>query len=149
MQASIDKTFFLSCDVDLPVRIKIENLDDERPKHRYAQRLETELATDEFSEARRLSGLLHTQDCEYYVTCQLFAGNGSPISLPTRTKQTSFSATVKWHEWLTLPIAYSDIPVDTVVVKYAKPYTRAVFSRRTYVAGGLSIANMSSKAGSQ
>eukprot|EP01052_Picozoa_sp_SAG31_P023862 SAG31_NODE_1993_length_6709_cov_5.744024_2_plen_185_part_00 len=114
MQASPDKAFFLSCDVGLQVRIKIENFQDERLQQRHRMMLDAELSTDEFSEARRLSELLHTDDCEYYVTCQLFAGNGFPLSLPTRTKHTSFSGSVKWHEWLTLPITYRDIPVDTV-----------------------------------
>ena len=78
--------------------------------------LHAELATDKYGEARRLSGLIHASSGhrEYYVTCQLFADNGTPISLPTQTKHTSFAKRVTWQEWVTLPIAYRDLPADAV-----------------------------------
>ena len=112
--------YFLSCDIDLNVKLKIGVLLDERkPAEQHQQsldELETEMADDEYSKARRLSSLLHVQGrYEYYVTCQLFADNGSPISLPARTKHASFSSQeVKWSEWLTLPVKYCDLPVDAV-----------------------------------
>ena len=111
---------FLSCDVDLFVKLKICMLLDERkPTDRYQPCLEllgSELAADKFSEARRLSALLHQSGrYEYYTTCQLYADDGSPISLPARTKHVSFSTSeIKWSETLTLPIKYSDLPADAV-----------------------------------
>ena len=86
-----------------------------------------ELATDKYGEARRLSGLIHASSGhrEYYVTCQLFADNGTPISLPTQTKHTSFAKRVTWQEWVTLPIAYRDLPADAVrTPPPARPPTR-------------------------
>ena len=77
--------------------------------------LHAELATDKYGEARRLSGLIHASSGhrEYYVTCQLFADNGTPISLPTQTKHTSFAKRVTWQEWVTLPLATSSAPKIT------------------------------------
>eukprot|EP01047_Picozoa_sp_COSAG01_P002245 COSAG01_NODE_58_length_30193_cov_12.302020_28_plen_469_part_00 len=116
----MSEPFFLSCDISLQVKIKIEVLLDDRPKQLHQQSLEqmdAEMADDEYSEARRLSGLLHgpsSRHKEYYVTCQIYADNGVALSLPARTKHASFAKEVRWHEWLTLPIAYRDLPVDAV-----------------------------------
>lgn len=40
------------------------------------------------------------------------AGN-KPLSLPVKSKIKSGSSKVSWNEWITLPLAYSFIPLDT------------------------------------
>ena len=140
-----DKAYFLSCDISLDVKIKISEFLDERPQQKHEQRLDllhAELATDKYGEARRLSGLLHASSGtdshrEYYVTCQLFADNGTPISLPTQTKHASFAKKVTWHEWVTLPIAYRDLPADTVA---AITVWDVVGPRKVTAVGGTTVA---------
>ena len=140
-----DRAYFLSCDIPLPVKIKISEYVDERPQQKHEQRLdllEGELATDQYGEARRLSGLLHASSGtdrhrEYYVTCQIFCDNGCPISLPTQTKHASFAKKVTWHEWITLPIAYRDLPADAVA---AITIWDVVGARKVTAVGGTTVS---------
>ena len=145
MAGAGDRAYFLSCDIELDVKIKISEYVDERPQQKHEQRLDllhAELATDQYGEARRLSGLLHANSGtdvhrEYYVTCQLFADNGTPISLPTQTKHASFAKKVTWHEWITLPIAYRDLPADAVA---AITIWDVVGTRKVTAVGGTTVS---------
>ena len=140
-----ERAYFLSCDIPLDVKIKISEYVDERPQQQHEQRLDllhAELATDQYGEARRLSGLLHASSGtdnhrEYYVTCQIFADGGTPISLPTQTKHASFSKKVTWGEWITLPIAYRDLPADAVA---AITVWDVVGPRKVTAVGGTTVS---------
>jgi phosphatidylinositol 3-kinase len=45
------------------------------------------------------------------VSAQLFA-NSKPLTVPVSTLTKSFRGSGKWNEWLTLPIKYSELPLD-------------------------------------
>lgn len=49
---------------------------------------------------------------DLYVTVQVWAGS-KPLTVPVQTAYKAFRAERKWNEWLTLPIDYSVLPINS------------------------------------
>jgi len=103
---------FVSCDIGLELKIKIESLADERPE---GMKEAAALLSATADEGKQSYAKLHCdrEVSEVYVTCQLFS-QGAPISLCEQTAFTAFSSQIRWHEWLTFHIKYKDLPLDAV-----------------------------------
>ncbi|KAI9001550.1 atypical/PIKK/PI3K protein kinase [Trametes punicea] len=51
---------------------------------------------------------------DLYVTCQLVADN-KPLTIPFRTAFKAFKKDYTWNEWITLPIRYCDLPLNSQI----------------------------------
>jgi phosphatidylinositol 3-kinase len=49
---------------------------------------------------------------DLYVTVQVWAGS-KPLTVPVQTAYKAFRTERKWNEWLTLPINYSNLPMNS------------------------------------
>ncbi|KAK0628620.1 kinase-like domain-containing protein [Bombardia bombarda] len=49
---------------------------------------------------------------DLYVTVQVWA-DSKPLTVPVQTAYKSFRSERRWNEWLTLPVAYSALPVNS------------------------------------
>eukprot|EP00163_Fabomonas_tropica_P021263 TRINITY_DN3727_c0_g1_i2.p1 TRINITY_DN3727_c0_g1~~TRINITY_DN3727_c0_g1_i2.p1 ORF type:complete len:864 (-),score=149.89 TRINITY_DN3727_c0_g1_i2:265-2856(-) len=100
--------YFVSKDIDLNVRLKIENLEGDRSRHDVLTLLETpELAFSGLYAGSPFSDL--------YVTCDLYC-YGQPVGPSSSTSYHPFAAQPRWNEWLSLPCKYRDLPLDAQLV---------------------------------
>lgn len=98
MSATERYNYVYSCDLESNLQIKIGTLEGHGL-------LESGSAGDRV--------LLPCPDV--YVTCEVYAGQ-DPITLPTQTAYKPFIQRINWNEWLTLPIAYCDVPRNAELV---------------------------------
>ncbi len=105
MEARIEPFSFASSDaLDLPVSIRIINLEgDEIPVRPSTLFQHPDL---------RHIGSNTSPHSDLYVTAQVWAGS-KPETDPCQTAYKSFKSERKWNEWLTLPIKYSSLSVNS------------------------------------
>ncbi|XP_010023534.2 phosphatidylinositol 3-kinase, root isoform [Eucalyptus grandis] len=87
--------FFLSCDINLPVTFRVENLEGALPAKHSPNSAETDHTADE-------------RQSELYVECSLYI-DGAPFGLPTRTRLESAGPPYCWNELITLSTKYRDL----------------------------------------
>ncbi|KZS92387.1 putative atypical/PIKK/PI3K protein kinase [Sistotremastrum niveocremeum HHB9708] len=103
-----DFSFARLSDLKLPLTVtfRISQLQGKREPRRYTELLE--------KPELRFSGLQSPTPSDLYVTCQLIADN-KPLTIPFRTAHKSFKADYTWNEWITLPIKYCDLPLNSQI----------------------------------
>ncbi|EMD33468.1 class 3 phosphatylinositol 3-kinase [Gelatoporia subvermispora B] len=102
-----DFTFAKLSDLKLPVTFRISQLEGTRKPHSFSEVLEKpELRFHGVQQSPEFSDL--------YVTCQLIADN-KPLTIPFRTSFKAFKKDYTWNEWITLPIRYCDLPLDSQI----------------------------------
>lgn len=94
-------SFASSSALDLPVHVRINNLDG----HQKPIPFSTLLKHPEL----RHRGSNLSPHSELFVTAQLWA-DSKPLTVPVQTSYKSFKSTRLWNEWLTLPVSYATIP---------------------------------------
>ncbi|EKM57844.1 uncharacterized protein PHACADRAFT_192977 [Phanerochaete carnosa HHB-10118-sp] len=102
-----DFTFAKLSDLKLPVTFRISQLEGFRRPHAFTELLEKpELRFHGVQQSPALSDL--------YVTCQLVADN-KPLTIPFRTSFKAFTKDYTWNEWITFPIRYCDLPLNSQI----------------------------------
>ncbi|OSC99931.1 atypical/PIKK/PI3K protein kinase [Trametes coccinea BRFM310] len=102
-----DFTFAKLSDLKMPVTFRISQLEGTRRPHPFTEVLEKpELRFHGVQQSPNFSDL--------YVTCQLVADN-KPLTIPFRTAFKAFKKDYTWNEWITLPIRYCDLPLNSQI----------------------------------
>ncbi|OCH90330.1 atypical/PIKK/PI3K protein kinase [Obba rivulosa] len=102
-----DFTFAKLSDLKLPVTFRISQLEGTRKPHSFTEVLE--------KPDLRFHGVQQSPEfSDLYVTCQLVADN-KPLTIPFRTSFKSFKKDYTWNEWITLPIRYCDLPLNSQI----------------------------------
>eukprot|EP00054_Salpingoeca_dolichothecata_P015327 m.88080 g.88080 ORF g.88080 m.88080 type:complete len:883 (-) comp21441_c0_seq1:43-2691(-) len=97
-----------SCDVLLPLSVRIDKFEGERPRKSFQ-----ELTSDPLL---RFSGLYQLHSSDLFVTCHVCA-HGHELCLPKQTSRQSMAQDLwSWQEWLTLPVKYADLYRDAEIV---------------------------------
>ncbi|KAM0944249.1 putative phosphatidylinositol 3-kinase [Dioscorea sansibarensis] len=91
--ASNEFRFFLSCDINLPVTLRIERLEGQLPQSPSPTGKDS---TD------------GSKNAELFVECTLYI-DGAPFGLPTRTRLESSGHPYCWNELVTLSAKYRDL----------------------------------------
>ncbi|TRM64867.1 kinase-like domain-containing protein [Schizophyllum amplum] len=102
-----DFTFAKLSDLNLHVTFRISNLEGIRKPHSFTEILE--------NPELRFRGIQSPTLSDLYVTCQLVANN-KPLSVPFRTSFKAFKNSYTWNEWITLPIRYCDLPLNSQII---------------------------------
>eukprot|EP00897_Mesotaenium_endlicherianum_P004521 jgi/Mesen1/4097/ME000215S03375 len=122
--------FFLSCDINLPVRFKIDSLSGDLPPpppeggpHDAVRRQAVSSgpspppgqsqSTPGPNPGDRFDAGSETLNPtpELYVECELFI-DGARFGLPMRTRQATMGKGCRWNEWVTLSVKYSDLTAN-------------------------------------
>lgn len=90
--------------MDYPVSIRIFNLEGDETPFLYSTLLDR-------PELRHVGSNASTHS-DLYVTVQVWAGS-KPLTVPVQTSYKAFKKERKWDEWLTLPIKYSTLPINS------------------------------------
>ncbi|KAI0663723.1 atypical/PIKK/PI3K protein kinase [Cubamyces menziesii] len=102
-----DFTFAKLSDLKMPVTFRISQLEGNRKPHPFTEILEKpELRFHGVQQSPNYSDL--------YVTCQLIADN-KPLTIPFRTSFKAFKKDYTWNEWITFPIRYCDLPLNSQI----------------------------------
>ncbi|KAM5544566.1 hypothetical protein V8D89_001464 [Ganoderma adspersum] len=102
-----DFTFAKLSDLKMPVTFRISQLEGIRKPHPFTEVLE--------KPELRFHGVQQAPDySDLYVTCQLVADN-KPLTIPFRTAFKAFRNQYTWNEWITLPIRYCDLPLNSQI----------------------------------
>ncbi|KAG5723857.1 Phosphatidylinositol 3-kinase catalytic subunit type 3 [Termitomyces sp. T112] len=99
-----DFTFARLSDLKLPVTLRISSLEGKRSSRTYTELLEQPELRFHGAQSSILSDL--------YITCQLVADN-KPLTIPFRTSFKAFKNNYTWNEWITFPIRYCDLPLNS------------------------------------
>ncbi|KAI0784446.1 atypical/PIKK/PI3K protein kinase [Abortiporus biennis] len=101
-----DFTFAKLSDLNFPVTFRISQLEGTRKPKPFTELLEhPEL---------RFHGVQQPGLSDLYVTCQLLADN-KPLTIPFRTSFKSFKKDYTWNEWITFPVRYCDLPLNSQI----------------------------------
>ncbi|KAG8993706.1 Phosphatidylinositol (PI) 3-kinase [Tulasnella sp. JGI-2019a] len=103
---SKDFTFAKLSDLNLPVTFRISQLEGTRKPRPYSDLLE--------NPDLRFAGVQSEGLSDLYVTCQLVADN-KPLTIPYRTAFKAFKSTYTWNEWITFPVKYCDLPLNSQI----------------------------------
>ncbi|KAI0329274.1 atypical/PIKK/PI3K protein kinase [Cubamyces sp. BRFM 1775] len=102
-----DFTFAKLSDLKMPVTFRISQLEGNRKPYPFTEILEKpELRFHGVQQSPNFSDL--------YVTCQLVADN-KPLTIPFRTSFKAFKKDYTWNEWITFPIRYCDLPLNSQI----------------------------------
>ncbi|KAK7691107.1 hypothetical protein QCA50_006210 [Cerrena zonata] len=101
-----DFTFAKLSDLKFPVTFRISQLEGTRHARPFTELLE--------KPELRFQGVQQSGFSDIYVTCQLVADN-KPLTIPFRTSFKAFKKDYIWNEWITLPIRYCDLPLNTQI----------------------------------
>ncbi|KAI0350030.1 atypical/PIKK/PI3K protein kinase [Trametes cingulata] len=102
-----DFTFAKLSELKMPVTFRISQLEGTRKPHPFTEVLE--------KPELRFHGVQQSPDfSDLYVTCQLVADN-KPLTIPFRTAFKAFKKDYTWNEWITLPIRYCDLPLNSQI----------------------------------
>ncbi|KAH9902568.1 atypical/PIKK/PI3K protein kinase [Cubamyces lactineus] len=102
-----DFTFAKLSDLKMPVTFRISQLEGNRKPYPFTEVLEKpELRFHGVQQSPSFSDL--------YVTCQLVADN-KPLTIPFRTSFKAFKKDYTWNEWITFPIRYCDLPLNSQI----------------------------------
>ncbi|KAK9352207.1 kinase-like domain-containing protein [Lipomyces doorenjongii] len=97
-------TFCLSKDINLPVQVKIDELEGLKPPVPFTTALEDPRV--------RHIGSNTSPTSDLFVTVQLFA-DCKPLTTPVLTTHKNPKTGRRWNEWLQLPLSYSQLPVSS------------------------------------
>ncbi|KAK0193584.1 atypical/PIKK/PI3K protein kinase [Armillaria mellea] len=101
-----DFTFATLSNLKMPVTFRINQLEGTRHPRSFTELLnKPEL---------RFHGVQSATLSDLYVTCQLVADN-KPLTIPFRTAFKAFKNSYTWNEWITLPIRYCDLPLNSQI----------------------------------
>ncbi|SJK99956.1 related to phosphatidylinositol 3-kinase [Armillaria ostoyae] len=101
-----DFTFATLSNLKMPVTFRINQLEGIRHPRSFSELLnKPEL---------RFHGVQSATLSDLYVTCQLVADN-KPLTIPFRTAFKAFKNSYTWNEWITLPIRYCDLPLNSQI----------------------------------
>uniref|UniRef100_T1JEU2 Phosphatidylinositol 3-kinase catalytic subunit type 3 n=1 Tax=Strigamia maritima TaxID=126957 RepID=T1JEU2_STRMM len=129
IEADADKfSYIYSCDLDIPVQIKIGTFEGKRERPSY-----NALVNDPML---KFSGLYQEGCSDIYVTCQVFEDNVC-LALPVRTAYKSFTTRWNWNEWIVLPVKFSDLPRNSLL---ALNIWDCYGPRKRVLVGGTTIA---------
>ncbi|KAG8909004.1 Phosphatidylinositol (PI) 3-kinase [Tulasnella sp. 403] len=103
---SKDFTFAKLSDLNLPVTLRISQLEGIRKPRPYADLLE--------NPELRFAGIQSEGLSDLYVTCQLVADN-KPLTIQYRTAFKAFKNTYTWNEWISFPVKYCDLPLSAQI----------------------------------
>lgn len=95
--------YVYSCDVDADMTIKIGTLEGELPRRCHEQVLRDPML--------QFSAVWQQHFAEMCVEARVFSGE-EQMALPVNTSHKAFINRWNWNEWLTLPVRYSDLPID-------------------------------------
>ncbi|ESR51600.1 phosphatidylinositol 3-kinase VPS34 [Citrus sinensis] len=91
--------FFLSCDINLPVKFRVDRLEGTLPSIKSPNSVNDRSGINSTTEERRP---------ELYVECALYI-DGAPFGLPMRTRLESMGPMYCWNEPITLSTKYRDL----------------------------------------
>ncbi|KAH9773220.1 phosphatidylinositol 3-kinase VPS34 [Citrus sinensis] len=91
--------FFLSCDINLPVKFRVDRLEGTLPSIKSPNSVNDRSGISSTTEERRP---------ELYVECALYI-DGAPFGLPMRTRLESMGPMYCWNEPITLSTKYRDL----------------------------------------
>ncbi|KXJ93890.1 phosphatidylinositol 3 [Microdochium bolleyi] len=97
-------SFGSSNTLDHPVSVRIINLEGDETPYLYSTLLEK-------PELRHV-GSNQSPNSDLYATVQLWAGS-KPLTVPVQTAYKSFRNERNWNEWLSLPIPYKSLPLNS------------------------------------
>ncbi|KAF2400650.1 putative phosphoinositide 3-kinase [Trichodelitschia bisporula] len=99
-------SFASSSALKIPVSVKINSLDGFQKPIPFSTLIEhPEL---------RYKGSNQSPHSELYVTARLWA-DSKPLTVPVQTAYKVFKNSRTWGEWLTLPINYANVPLDSLL----------------------------------
>jgi len=98
--------YIYSCDLDTNVRIKIGTLEGKLPRPDYEQVIANPIL--------RFAGR-NQSHCPDLVVTVVVTHTGCPLHLPVTTAYKNFTQRWAWNQWLTLPIKFSDLPMDSIL----------------------------------
>ncbi|KAK9119728.1 hypothetical protein Scep_017821 [Stephania cephalantha] len=90
--------FFLSCDINLPVTLRVERLEGNLPPMK--------------SSSDSIDSPAEERKAELYVECALYI-DGAPFGLPTRTRLETIGSSYCWNELVTLSTKYRDLTANS------------------------------------
>ncbi|KAI0871864.1 phosphatidylinositol 3 [Hypoxylon argillaceum] len=97
-------SFGTSDTLDYPVNVRIINLEGDEAPYLFS----TLLTRPELRHIGSNTGPYS----DLYVTAQVWAGS-KPLTVPVQTSYKSFRNERKWNEWLTIPIPYKSLPLNS------------------------------------
>ncbi|CAJ2504259.1 Uu.00g116530.m01.CDS01 [Anthostomella pinea] len=97
-------SFGSSESLDYPVRLRIINLEGDEAPYLFSTLLKT-------PELRHI-GSNASPHSDLYVTVQVWAGS-KPLTVPVQTSYKAFRNERRWSEWLTVPIPYKSLPLNS------------------------------------
>ncbi|KAI0837959.1 phosphatidylinositol 3-kinase [Hypoxylon sp. FL0890] len=97
-------SFGTSESLDYPVSVRIINLEGDETPHLYSTLLQR-------PDLRHIGSNLSLHS-DLYVTVQVWAGS-KPLTVPIQTSYKAFRNERRWNEWLTLPIPYKSLPLNS------------------------------------
>ncbi|KAI0967759.1 phosphatidylinositol 3 [Xylaria arbuscula] len=97
-------SFGTSDSLDYPVNVRIINLEGDEAPYLFSTLLER-------PELRHI-GSNTSSYSDLYVTVQVWAGS-KPLTVPVQTSYKSFRNERRWNEWLTIPIPYKSLPLNS------------------------------------
>ncbi|KAI0428033.1 phosphatidylinositol 3 [Xylaria sp. FL1042] len=97
-------SFGTSDSLDYPVSVRIINLEGDETPYLFSTLLETP--------ALRHIGSNTSSHSDLYVTVQVWAGS-KPLTVPVQTSYKPFRNERRWNEWLTIPIPYKSLPLNS------------------------------------
>ncbi|KDQ06726.1 hypothetical protein BOTBODRAFT_167791 [Botryobasidium botryosum FD-172 SS1] len=101
-----DVTFAKLSDLKFPVTVRISQLEGTRKPRDFSELIvHPEL---------RFAGVQSETLSDLYVTCQILADN-KPLTIPYRTCFKAFKNNYTWNEWITFPIKYCDLPLNSQI----------------------------------
>ncbi|KAI1080249.1 phosphatidylinositol 3-kinase [Whalleya microplaca] len=97
-------SFGSSDSMDYPVSLRIINLEGDESPHLYSTLLKR-------PDLRHI-GSNASPHSDLYVTAQVWAGS-KPLTVPVQTSYKAFRNERRWNEWLTIPIPYKSLPINS------------------------------------
>ncbi|KAI0803594.1 phosphatidylinositol 3 [Xylaria sp. FL0064] len=97
-------SFGTSDSLDYPVSVRIINLEGDETPYLFSTLLER-------PEIRHI-GSNTSPHSDLYVTVQVWAGS-KPLTVPVQTSYKPFRNERRWNEWLTIPIPYKSLPLNS------------------------------------
>ncbi|EER41354.1 phosphoinositide 3-kinase [Histoplasma capsulatum H143] len=97
-------TFATSAQVDLPISLKICNLEGKQKQIPFSVLIKN-------PELRHL-GSNQSPISDLFITVQLWASS-KPLGVPIQTAYKAFKTSRTWNEWLTMPVSIKDAPINS------------------------------------
>ncbi|KAJ8508903.1 hypothetical protein ONZ45_g8861 [Pleurotus djamor] len=101
-----DFTFAKLSDLKFSVTLRISQLEGIHKPNSFSELLQ--------NPDLRFHGVQSASLSDLYVTCQIVADN-KPITIPFRTSFKAFKNNYIWNEWITFPLRYCDLPLNSQV----------------------------------